>query len=94
MVRTQQNILISSVNRTSGSEGTSDFTVRLDRPIEDVVRTDLRELIVMYTPPVSSPYTEGGSYVVGNVVSYITDSPLVTLKVFRDAAPQQGRINK
>ena len=70
MVRTQQNILISSVNRTSGSEGTSDFTVRLDRPIEDVVRTDLRELIVMYTPPVSSPYTEGGSYVVGNVVSF------------------------
>jgi len=51
MVRRQQNILISSKNRTSASLSTSDFTVRLDRPIQDVVRTDLRELILTMTSP-------------------------------------------
>ena len=55
MVRRQQNILISSKNRTTGSLSTSDFTVRLERPIQDVVRTDLRELILTMTGP---PTTE------------------------------------
>ena len=47
MKRVQQNILISSSQRSNGSS--ASFTVRLERPIDNVVRTDLRELII--APP-------------------------------------------
>ena len=46
MVRRKQLVLITSLDRTESSKSSSDFTVRLTRPIDNVIRTDLRQVIV------------------------------------------------
>lgn len=72
MVRRKQLVLITSMDRTESSASTSDFTVRLTRPIDNVIRTDLRQVIIgssYQQQPTSNSFIGIQSTQLGNRIS-------------------------